>query len=138
MGNVVTLSKPKRPLSVWLAAAINTVFAIILLATSFKGGDWAVPAPQVAFWAGLGLAIWISTLAAWWGSHWGRNIMLVLITFYLGSVLFAAVQLIGDIRTGLGDETYLLRYSGRLAFCLACLVANWWLLFSKAARAYYA
>jgi len=138
MGEVVTLAKPKRPFSVWLAATINTVLAIILLATSFKGGDWGVSAPRVAFWALLGLAIWISTLSAWWGSRQGRNVMLALMTFYLGSVLLAVMPLIGAAREGLGNDAIMLRLVGRLAFSLACLVANWWLLLAKRPRAFFA
>ena len=138
MGDVVTVARPKRPLSVWLAAAINTALAIILLATSFKGGDWAVPAPQIAFWAVLGLAIWISTLSAWWGSRWGRNVMLVLVTFYLGSVLVAAVPLIGEASYRLDNDAIMLRLSARVAISLAFLVANYWLVFSKRARSWFA
>lgn len=137
MGEVVTISKPKRPFAVWLAAAINTVLVILVLTASFMSGILSVPAAQLAFWVALALAIWFSTLSAWWGSRQGRNVMLAIITFYLGWVLVAAVQQIGEAREGLGNDAYMLRLVGRFLFSLGCLIANWWLLFNKRARAWF-
>jgi hypothetical protein len=138
MGEVVTVAKPKRPLAVWITTAINTVLAIILLASSFRGGDWDLPALQVAFWAVLGLAIWISALSTWWGSRNGRNVMLVLVTVYLGLVLVQTVQTIKWMQDWSMNESYMLRYLLRIVLVFAWLVANYWLLLGKRTRAYFA
>ena len=145
----VSLARPKRPFSVWLIAAGNTALAIFLLASSFKAGDWNIPAQQIAFWAVLGLALWISTVSTWLGSRWGRVVMLALVTLFMGAVLVQAVGLImfeakiqSDTVAGgwhySVSDAYMMRLVGRAAYSLAWLIANYWLLFSKRARAFYA
>ena len=138
MGEVVTVSKPKRPVAVWIITAVNTLLAIILLATSFRGGDLGASTPQVAFWAVLGLALWVSTASTWWGSRQGRNVMLVLITLYLGLLLVQTFQIMNWVQNWSTNEDYMPRYILRSVFAVVWLVANWWLLLGKHARGFFA
>lgn len=149
MSEVVTISKPKRPFSVWLITGGNTLLAVFVLASSFKGSDWSIPAPQVALWVVLGLALWISTASTWLGSRWGRVIMLALITLYMGAILVGAIGQISHevtVQSSLTEQgrhystssAYMIRLVGRAAYSLAWLVANYWLLFGKRARAFFA
>jgi len=138
MSNSIKLSKPNRPLFIWIVTAVNIIFAVILLATSFKGRQWGIPAAQIAFWALLGLGICVSTLLTWFGSRYGRNAMLALITIYLGLVLLQSVQGITWAANSTHGDGYMIRVVGRAVFAVLWLIANYWLLLGRRARIFFA
>lgn len=127
----------RRPLSIWILTIFNILFAVILMAAAFKGPAWGLPEGQAIFWGILGLGISLAAQLAWAGSRWGRNILLALLTLYLGLLL---VQNLRDIAWAVdwsSDDAYIRREVLRAAFAVLWLAANYWLLLGKRARRFY-
>jgi len=137
MSQRARISKPNRPLSVWIATGGNLLLATWILAWSFAGLQMSFPGMQVFSWAVLALGITISSLLAWMGSRHARNIMLGLVTIYLGFLLVGSVRSIFWAQNWWVSEEYAIRMTAYAAFAAAWLVANYWLLLGKRARTYY-
>lgn len=137
MNQSTSTARPRRPLAVWIAAGGDIVLATFVLAWSFRGIELGFPAVQVAFWALLGIGITVSALLAGMGSRYGSYATLALITVYLVLLLAGSVQAISWAQNWSTNEMYMWRAGAYAAFAVIWLVANYWLLLGKRARAFY-
>lgn len=134
----VQFSRPRRPLGVWVMTVFDSLVAgVSLLTAVFKGWEY-VPDGFIVLWTILGLGICISAHVAWYGNRKGRNMLLILMTVYLGLMLVGNVRYIGWALGGDLDEEW---YLGQVYLALGAivwLVANYWLLLlGRRAKAFY-
>lgn len=127
----------KRPLSVWVLCLGNGLLAVFLIASSLIAEDRGYAPWQAAISGICGLGVTLSAHACWFGNRWARNILLVLITVFLGLiVLQSAMTLLWALEAG---------YQGPIAgaaltrFCLSLLwlIVNYGFLHSKRARVFF-
>ena len=136
--HIVSLTRPKRPRSVWVLAVANGLLAIFMIASSLMAESRGFTSSQAAFNGIVGLAISICAHATWFGYRYGRNLLLALITAYLGLLCIQSVQTIAwAIDTGYGGS--ILSWAvARAVLSFLWLVVNYWFLLGKRARAFYA
>jgi hypothetical protein len=135
---VVSSTRPKRPRSVWVLAVANGLLAVFMIASSLMAEDRGFTSSQAAFNGIVGLAISISAHATWFGYRYGRNLLLALITVYLGLLCIQSVQTVAwAIDMGYGGS--LLSWAvARTLLSILWLAVNYWFLLGKQARAFYA
>jgi len=128
----------KRPLSVWVLCLGNGVLAVFLIASSLIAEERGYTPWQAAISGICGLGLTLSAHAAWFGNRLGRNLLLAIITLFLGLLLMQSLlTLLWAWQNG---------YQGPIAgaaltrFCLSLLwlVVNYGFLLSKRARVFFA
>jgi len=128
----------KRPLSVWVLCLGNGVLAVFLIATSLIAEDRGFSSWQAAISGICGLGISLSAHASWFGNRRARNILLGLVTLFLGLIVAQSAMLL----LWALDVSYQGAIVGaaftRLCLSLFWLVANYVFLLSKRARVFFA
>lgn len=130
-------AQAKRPLSVWVLVIVNWVFGAFLIAASFKAEDLGYAAGQAALSGLFGLAISLAALTTWYGYRWGRLVLLVLLTLFLGQIVVWSIMVINwseetGYRGPIVDHA-MMRAVGSVIW----LALNWFVLFGKRARAFF-
>lgn len=132
-----SVPSPKRPLSIWVLSIANGLLAIFLIGTSLNAAAAGYTTGQAVFSGLVGLGISISAHMTWFGKRYGRNLLLALLTIFLG-LLF--VQSIRTIAWGIDvgyDGPYVSRAVSWAVFSLLWLAVNYWLLLRRRTRAFY-
>ena len=134
---IVTM-RAKRPLSVWVLCIVNWLLAAFLIASGIIAESRGYSGGQALFVGIAGLAVSVAAHATWYGSRWGRLVLLALLTLVLGLLIVQSVMYIdwaGDVGySGRGGNAA----SVRAALSLAWLLANYIVLFRKPARMFFA
>ena len=86
--------RAKRPLTLWLLVILNWVFGAFLIAASFKAEDVGYSAGQAALSGLFGLAISVAAHLTWYGSRWGRLLLALLLTLFLGQMIVWSIMVI--------------------------------------------
>lgn len=128
----------KRPLSIWVLTVANGLLAIVLIATSIVAANAGFSKGQVLLPGVIGVGISIAAHLTWFGKRYGRNLLLGLLTLILGLMLIDSVRAIGWALEANYTGTYLTHAVIRGVFCLLWLIINYWVLYVRRARAYFA
>jgi hypothetical protein len=127
----------KRPLSVWVLCLGNGLLAVFLITSSLIAEERGYAPWQAAISGICGLGLTLSAHAAWFGNRLGRNLLLAIITLFLGLlVVQSAMTLFWAWNNG---------YQGpiagtaltRICLSLLWLVVNYAFLLSKRARVFF-
>jgi len=142
---VASAQWPKRPLFVWVMTIFDSLFGgIFLLAACFRlyanpvfsGIEYSMA--QIVFWGALGLGICLSAQLAWFGSRYGRNTLLALMTVYLGLAIWQNIANLVWVSDSAWDEGSFIRQqileSVRSVLWIA---ANFWFLCGRRAKGFY-
>ena len=128
----------KRPLSEWVLCLGNGLLAVFLIATSLIAEDRGFSSWQAAISGICGLGISLSAHATWFGNRRARNILLELVTLFLGLIAAQSAMLL----LWALDVSYQGAIVGaaftRLCLSLLWLVVNYVFLLSKRARVFFA
>ncbi|MDE2182481.1 MAG: hypothetical protein KGJ78_05615 [Alphaproteobacteria bacterium] len=132
----------RRPVGVWGMTVIDGLFAgVFLVAAAFKAGlhdELGYPLGQAILWGVAGLGIAITAQLAWYGSRLGRNLLLVLMTLYLGFGLFQNLQyLLWALREQLDNTDFISGQIWSAVRSLAWLAANFWFLSGRRTRGFF-
>lgn len=126
-----------RPLWVWVLCLGNGLFAAFLIGASLIAEDRGY-APWSAMISGLcGFGLSLSAHAAWFGYKLGRDILLGLLSLFLGLIIFQSVQtLLWAAETG--TEGPLPRWAfTRLCLSLLWLAINYYGLLGSRMRTFF-
>lgn len=138
----VIMARVKRPLGVWAMTVIDAVFAgIFLIAACFRALNYHLdyPGPTIAAWGVIGLAVCVTAQMAWFGSRYGRTVLLALMTVYLGFALFQnANYLLWAMREEIDNTGFLRQQIMEGVRSLVWLAANFWFLTGRRTRGFYA
>ena len=140
MSTEQTASLPvrKRPLSIWLLCIANGLLAIMLIGTSLTAERFGYTLGQAIFAGVIGLGISISAHLTWYGKRYGRNVLLALLTAFFGLLLAQSAMTIAWAIEVDYEGLYLTRAIAWGVFSVVWLAVNYWFLFGRRARAFYA
>lgn len=126
----------KRPLSLWVLPIANGLLAVLMIAASFTATDAGYTTGQAVFTGLVGLGISISAHLTWFGRRYGRNLLLALLTLFLGLLLIQSVRTVAWA-VDVGYEGALFsRAVAWAVFSVIWLAVNYWLLLSRRARTF--
>ena len=135
----------KRPLFVWIMTIFDSLFAgVFLLAACFRlyanpifsGVEYSMA--QIVLWGILGLGICLSAQLAWYGSRYGRNTLLALMTVYLGLAIWQNISILFWVSDSAWDEGSFIRQQVlESARSVLWLAANFWFLCGRRAKGFY-
>jgi hypothetical protein len=134
----VRIPSSKRPLSIWFLSIANGLLAILMIAKSFTATDIGFTTGQAVFIGVVGLGLSISAHMTWFGKRYGRNLLLALLTLFLGLLLAQSVRTIAwavDVNYQGAILSYAISWA---VFSVVWLAVNYWLLFGRRARDFYA
>jgi hypothetical protein len=134
----VRIPSYKRPLSIWVLAIANGLLAIVLIGASLTASHFGYTTGQAVFMGIVGLGVSVSAHMTWFGKRYGRNLLIGLLTVFLGLLLVQSIRTIAWA-IDVDYEGVLLSQSVAWAvFSVLWLAVNYWLLFGRRARAFYA
>ena len=135
----------KRPRFVWIMTIFDALFAgVFLLAASFRlyahpmfsGIEY--PMAQIVFWGILGFGICLSAQLAWFGSRYSRDVLLSLMTIYLGLAIWQNIANFVWISGSAGDESLFIRQQSlETVRSILWLAANFWFLRGRRTKGFY-
>ncbi len=134
----VRIPSLKRPLSIWILAIANGLLAIFLIASSLTAAHVGYTTGQAVFSGIVGLGISIAAHMTWFGKRYGRNLLLALLTVFLGLLLAQSVRTIAWAIDVNYAGAYLSHAIAWAVFSVLWLAVNYWLLFGRSAKAFYA
>lgn len=127
----------KRPLSVWGLCILDGLLAAFLIASSILAEDFGFSGGQAAIAGISGILISLAAHATWYGNRWGRLVLVIVLTLFLGLLVAQSAMVIAwSLDTG---------YSGPMVngawyyvvLLPLWLCAHYLLLFGKRAKAFF-
>lgn len=133
----VVMVRGRRPLSVWILSIGNGVLAAFMIAASIMAEDRGYTGGQAAVVGISGVLLSIAAHTTWYGSHWGRLALLVLLTLFLGLLVVQSAMVIvwaneTGYRANFVDAAFL-----RAGLSLVWLALNYIFLFGRRARVFF-
>lgn len=132
------VSLRRRPLSVWFLCLTNGLVAVFLVATAIVAELRGYTSSQAAYYGFFGLGISIAAHLTWFGYRWGRLLLLLLMTVFLGLMIVYSMWIIA---WGMEHDVFSEEIRNallRAGLSLVWLALNYILLFGKRARMFFA
>jgi hypothetical protein len=133
----VVVVRGRRPLSVWILSIGNGVLAAFMIAASLMAEDRGYSGGQAALVGIAGLFLSVAAHTTWYGSRWGRLVLVVLLTLFLGLLVVQSAMVVAwanqaGYRAAFVDAAFL-----RAGLSLVWLALNYIFLFGRRARVFF-